>query len=89
MARRAVPTYAESGVRTTALESALGSIARFFDSLQRRRRVSLVRTRDPEDPHPEDPYVAQTQRQAAADVERIEQDDKHFGHRPPASKDEL
>jgi hypothetical protein len=84
-----VPTYAESGVLATALESALGSIARFFDSLQRRRRVSLVRTRDPEDPHPEDPYVAQTQRQAAADVERIEQDDKYFGHHPPANEDDL
>jgi hypothetical protein len=33
--------------------------------------------------------VAQTQRQAAADVERIEQDDKYFGHHRPASKDEL
>jgi hypothetical protein len=33
--------------------------------------------------------VARTQRQAAADVERIEQDDKYFGHHPPANEDDL
>ena len=62
----------------------MGKIARFFEYFHPRRMVSLVRTRAPEDL-----YRTQTQRRAAADVERIEEDDKYFDRHSPANGDEL
>jgi hypothetical protein len=44
---------------------------------------SLIRSR------PEDPDFEETAAAAAADVARVEQDDKYFGSDPPASQDEL
>ena len=62
----------------------MGKIARLLAHIHPRRMVSLVRTR-----RPEDLYVTQAQRRAAADVKRIEQDDKYFGRRAPADEEEL
>ena len=52
----------------------MGKIARLLEYFRPRRMVSLVRTR-----RPENLYVTEAQRRAAADVKRIEEDDKYFG----------
>ena len=44
---------------------------------------SLLRDR------PEDPDLEEIQEAAAADVARVEQDDKYFGPNSPADQDEL
>jgi len=62
----------------------MGKIARFFQPFYRRRNVSLVWTRGRENPR-----TRQIQRDAAADVEEIEQDDEYFGRDAPANEDEL
>jgi hypothetical protein len=62
----------------------MGKIARFLEYLDPRRRVSLVRTR-----RPEDLYLTRSQRRAAADVKRIEEDDTYFGRRARADEEEL
>jgi hypothetical protein len=40
-------------------------------------------------PRPEDPDFEETEVAAAADVARVEQDDKYFGSDSPARQDEL
>jgi len=62
----------------------MGAIARFFEPFHPRRKVSLVQDRGPESPREEE-----IQREAAADVAAIEQDDKYFSPDAPADQDEL
>jgi hypothetical protein len=62
----------------------MGAIARFFEPFHPRRMVSLVRDRGPEDARDQE-----IQREAAADVAEIEQDDKYFSPDTPADNDEL
>ena len=62
----------------------MGAIARFFAPFRQREKVNLVQDRGT--------GTAQQQereQEAAADVERIEQDDKYFGGDSPANQDEL
>jgi hypothetical protein len=62
----------------------MGIISRFFGPFRPRRLVSLVRSRGPESVRQQE-----VQRDAAADVARIRQDDKYFDPRAPANEDEL
>lgn len=62
----------------------MGAIARFFAPFHPRRMVSLVRQRGPESTRQQE-----IEREAAADVAAIEQDDKYFGPDAPAGQDEL
>lgn len=62
----------------------MGAIARFFEPFHPRRMVSLVRTRGPESARQEE-----IEREAAADVAAIQQDDKYFSPDAPADQDEL
>ena len=62
----------------------MGAIARFFEPFYRRRLVSLVRQRGPESAHQQE-----IEREAAADVATVEQDDKYFSPDAPADQDEL
>ena len=59
-------------------------IARFLGPFYRRRTDSLVRTRGPESAR-----QAEVEKDAAADVAAIEQDDKYFSPDAPANEDEL
>jgi hypothetical protein len=62
----------------------MGAIARFFAPFRQRGKVNLV--------HDRGTGTAQQQgieREAEAEVERIEQDDKYFGRDAPADQDEL
>jgi hypothetical protein len=62
----------------------MGAIARFFEPFHPRRMVSLVRQRGPESAR-----QRQIDREVAADVAEVEQDDKYFGPDAPANQDEL
>jgi hypothetical protein len=62
----------------------MGAIARFFEPFRRRRMVSLVRQRGPESARQQE-----IDREVAADVAEVEQDDKYFGPDAPADQDEL
>jgi hypothetical protein len=62
----------------------MGAIARFFAPFRQRGKVNLVQDRGT--------GTAQQQereREAAAEVDRVEQDDKYFGRNEPANEDEL
>jgi hypothetical protein len=62
----------------------MGFIAQLLAPFHPRRITSLVQTRGPESPKRH-----KVEEDAAADVERIEQDDKYFGQDPPANDDGL
>jgi hypothetical protein len=62
----------------------MGAIARFFEPFHPRRMVSLVRTRGTDSPLDEE-----IKREAAADVEEIEQDDKYFAPETREDRDDL
>lgn len=62
----------------------MGAIARFFEPFHQRRKVSLVSTRGTDTAQDEE-----IKREAAADVELIEEDDKYFAPETPADRDEL
>jgi hypothetical protein len=62
----------------------MGAIARFFEPFHRRRVVSLVRDRGTDSPLDEE-----IKQEAAAEVERVEQDDKYFAPETPADRDDL
>jgi hypothetical protein len=62
----------------------MGAIARFFEPFHRHPKVSLIQTRGTDSAEDEE-----IKREAAADVERIEQDDKYFAPETPADRDEL
>jgi hypothetical protein len=79
-ARRA---YAE-GVPRYYSGATMGAIAQFFAPFHPRRVVSLVRDRGTDSPTDEE-----IKREAAAEVERVEQDDKYFAPETPADRDDL
>ncbi len=62
----------------------MGAIARFFAPFRQNRKVSLVHDRGTGTEQQEE-----MEREAAADVAAIEEDDKYFGRNAPASQDEL
>jgi ketosteroid isomerase-like protein len=62
----------------------MGAIARFFEPFHQRRKVSLVSTRGTDSAQDEE-----IKREAAADVEEIEQDDKYFAPETPEDRDDL
>lgn len=62
----------------------MGVIARFFQPFHPRRVVSLVRDRGPESARQQE-----IEREAAADVAAVEQDNKYFKPETPADRDEL
>lgn len=62
----------------------MGAIARFFEPFHPRRMVSLVRERGTGSARRQ-----RIEREAAADVAEVEQDDKYFRHDVPADQDEL
>ncbi len=62
----------------------MGAIARFFEPFHPRRMVSLVRARGSGSTRQQE-----IEREAAADVAAVEQDDKYFSPDAPANQDEL
>lgn len=64
----------------------MGAIARFFQPFHPRRVVSLAHDRGP---NPGSARDQEIERDAAADVAEIEQDDKYFAPDTPAEEDEL
>jgi hypothetical protein len=64
----------------------MGAIARFFAPFRRRQVVSLVQDRGP---NPGSATDQEIEREAAADVEAMEQDDKYYSPETPADRDEL
>ena len=64
----------------------MGAIARFFQPFHPRRVVSLAHNRGP---NPGSARDQEIERDAAADVAEVEQDDKYFAPETPADEDEL
>ena len=64
----------------------MGAIARFFAPFRRHQVGPLVHDRGP---NPGSATDQEIEREAAADVEAIEQDDKYFAPETPADQDEL
>jgi hypothetical protein len=62
----------------------MGAIARFFEPFHPRRMVSLIRVRGSGSARQQE-----IEREAAADVAAVEQDDKYFSPDAPANQDEL
>ena len=62
----------------------MGAIARFFAPFHQRGKVNLMQDRGTGTAEQED--IA---REAEAEIERVEEDDKYFGRDTPASQDEL
>jgi hypothetical protein len=62
----------------------MGAIARFFAPFRQRGKVNLVHDRGTGTAEQEE-----IGREAEAEIERIEEDDKYFGRDAPANQDEL
>ena len=62
----------------------MGAIARFFAPFRQRGKVNLVHDRGTGTAEQQE-----REREAAAEVDRVEQDAKYFGRDTPADEDEL
>jgi hypothetical protein len=62
----------------------MGAIARFFAPFRQRGKVNLVQDRGTGTPEQQE-----MEREAEAEIARVEEDDKYFGRDTPANQDEL